>query len=299
MFFDGIAPTDLILDDGPLPGSRFRLRMAGSGPALLLLHGAMQTHAMWHAVAPMLARHHTVICPDLRGHGGSVKPPASPDHSAHSAAAMAADMQALMHRLLPGADFAVAGHGRGAIVALQLGLRIGPRLRGLAAIDAVPDAPLPGDDMAAALGQYKGLWFFEPRPLAEQVVSLSPQVWFKTGDAGQGGFFAAEALADYLAAASDPAAMTGLREGLRAAATIDRLDQAVARGAGRHLDCPVRVLWGREGRLGGWYDPRARWRAVTGPHEVTGAELPGGHYLAEQVPALVAADLEHFLASTR
>ena len=296
MFFDGIAPTDLILADGPLPGSRFRLRMAGSGPAVLLLHGAMQTHAMWHAVGPLLARRHTIICPDLRGHGGSVKPPASPDHAAHGATAMAADMRALMHQLLPGQRFVVAGHGRGAIVALALGLAAADQVRGLAALDAVPDTPMPCDDMAASLGQYKGLWFFEPRPLAEQVVSLSPDVWFKTGDAGQGGFFAPEALADYLAAANDPAAMTGLREGLRAAATLDRLDQAVARGAGRRLACPVRVQWGQAGRLGGWYDPRARWREVTGDASVTGTALPGGHYLAEQVPDLVAADLAGFMA---
>ena len=51
-----------------------RVRRAGSGPPLLLLHGHPQTHVMWHAVAPRLADEFTVVCPDLRGYGDSSKP---------------------------------------------------------------------------------------------------------------------------------------------------------------------------------------------------------------------------------
>jgi haloacetate dehalogenase len=47
------------------------LRRFGSGPAVLLLHGFPQTHLMWRAVAPLLARRFTVICADLRGYGRS------------------------------------------------------------------------------------------------------------------------------------------------------------------------------------------------------------------------------------
>ena len=39
---------------------------------------------MWHAVAPELAKRFTVICPDLRGYGGSLKPPATPDHAPYA-----------------------------------------------------------------------------------------------------------------------------------------------------------------------------------------------------------------------
>ncbi len=296
MFFDGFPLTSLELPRPGLAEARFRLRMAGAGPVLLLLHGALQTHAMWHAVAPRLARHFTVICPDLRGHGGSVKPPASTEHAAHGSAAMAADMIALMEALLPGQRYGVVGHDRGALVGLSMALAAPERVLGLAALDAVPDAPKPEADMAASLGTYKGLWFFEPRPLAEQVVSLAPEVWFNTHDAGRpeaGGFFAPEALADYVAAADSEAAMVGLREGLRAAATIDRLEQAVARGAGSKVACPVLVLWGSAGSLGRWYDPRAPWRGVC-ESDVTGEEFQAGHYLAEECPALVADALEAF-----
>ena len=52
-----------------------RARVGGSGPPVLLLHGHPQTHVMWHLVAPVLARELTVVAADLRGYGGSSKPP--------------------------------------------------------------------------------------------------------------------------------------------------------------------------------------------------------------------------------
>ena len=48
-----------------------RLRRGGKGAPVLLLHGHPQTHAMWHAVAPLLAGDYTVIAADLPGYGGS------------------------------------------------------------------------------------------------------------------------------------------------------------------------------------------------------------------------------------
>src|SRR5437763_2257329 len=88
------------------------VRHGGSGPPLLLLHGHPQTHAMWHSTAPVLARDHTVVCADLRGYGGSSKPPPGLDHEPHSKRAMARDMVAVMQRF--GFDrFSLAGHDRG------------------------------------------------------------------------------------------------------------------------------------------------------------------------------------------
>ncbi len=52
--FDGF---DLVRRDAGSTG--FRVRIGGSGPAVLLLHGHPQTHVMWHAVAPRMARSHT------------------------------------------------------------------------------------------------------------------------------------------------------------------------------------------------------------------------------------------------
>ena len=60
------------------------VRRKGEGPPLLLLHGYPQTHAMWHAVAPVLAEAFTVICADLRGYGDSSKPKSNTDHAGMS-----------------------------------------------------------------------------------------------------------------------------------------------------------------------------------------------------------------------
>ena len=68
-FFEDFTLTHL-----PVDGGHIRLRHGGSGPPLLLLHGNPQTHAIWHKVAPKLAERFSVVCADLRGYGGSLKP---------------------------------------------------------------------------------------------------------------------------------------------------------------------------------------------------------------------------------
>ncbi len=55
-------------------GYRRAYRMAGSGPVLLMIHGIGDSSSTWRAVMPALARDHTVIAPDLLGHGASAKP---------------------------------------------------------------------------------------------------------------------------------------------------------------------------------------------------------------------------------
>ena len=68
--FEGFNDASTIVD-----GIRIHAIKGGRGPALLLLHGHPQTHAIWHKVAPTLAEHFTVIAADLRGYGDSGKPP--------------------------------------------------------------------------------------------------------------------------------------------------------------------------------------------------------------------------------
>ena len=83
--------------------------VGGSGPALLLLHGYPQTHAIWHKVAPRLAKRFTVVAADLRGYGDSGKPATDANHAPYSKREMARDpvaaMRALGARVLqPGRD---------------------------------------------------------------------------------------------------------------------------------------------------------------------------------------------------
>src|SRR5262249_42644238 len=115
-------------------GGSIRVRHGGSGPPLLLLHRNPQSHVMLHLVAPKLAQSFTVICADLRGYGGSFKPPASTDHAPYAKRAMAADMVEVMARF--GHErFFLAGHDRGARVAHRLALDHPQRVLKLAALD--------------------------------------------------------------------------------------------------------------------------------------------------------------------
>src|SRR5260370_20172148 len=77
---------------------RMFARSGGAGPALLLLHGYAQTNVMWHRVAPELARHFTLILPDLPGYGWSVAPRASADHEPYSKRAIAAVIIEIMEK---------------------------------------------------------------------------------------------------------------------------------------------------------------------------------------------------------
>jgi haloacetate dehalogenase len=291
-FFDGFTLTKTRVRDGEL-----RLRHGGSGPPLLLLHGNPQTHAMWHATAPALAQRYTVICPDLRGYGGSFKPAASADHAAYAKRSMARDMAELM--TLMGHDrFQVVSHDRGARVAHRLALDFPDRVRRLAVMDIVPTIEhFERTDMAFALGYYHWFWFAQPHPFPEELINAAPEVWFRAHTSREPkppGFFCEEALQDYLAAAHDPEAITGMCEDYRAAASIDLEHDRISRTEGQKVRCPMLTLWGAKGKVGGWYDPVALWREYCSA-DVTGAAVDSGHYLAEEAPAEVLAHLGIFL----
>jgi pimeloyl-ACP methyl ester carboxylesterase len=94
-------------------GYRRAFRVAGSGPPLLLIHGIGDSSATWRTVLPRLARNHTVIAPDLLGHGRSAKPRAD-----YSTAAYANGMRDLLGVL--GIDrVTLVGHSLGGGVAMQ------------------------------------------------------------------------------------------------------------------------------------------------------------------------------------
>jgi haloacetate dehalogenase len=279
-------------------GQRLRLRRGGEGPPLLLLHGNPETHMMWHAVAPVLARRFSVVCPDLRGYGLSSKPPVSADHAAYAKRAMAADMLALMHGL--GHErFQVVSHDRGARVAHRLALDAPEAVARLCVMDIVPTLHhFERTDMDFALGYYH--WFFlaQPHPKPERMIGRDVEDWFAlhtSREPKDDGFFHPEARADYLAALHAPGTVEAICEDYRAAATIDLVHDRESRAAGRKVACPVLALWGAKGLVGRWYAPLEVWGSyAAGP--VTGGPVASGHYLPEEAPAEVLAALEGFLS---
>ena len=88
-------------------GYRRAFVRAGTGPAVLLIHGIGDSSDTWRPVLDQLAQHHTVVAPDLLGHGRSEKPRAD-----YSVAAYANGMRDLLSVL--GIDRAtVIGHSLG------------------------------------------------------------------------------------------------------------------------------------------------------------------------------------------
>ena len=292
MFFEGFT-----LEHREANGQRIRLRQAGHGPPLLLLHGNPQTHAMWHQVAPVLARRFTVVCPDLRGYGFSASPPVTPDHAPYAKREMAKDLVALMQGL-GHARFAVVSHDRGARVAHRLAIDHPACVEKLCTMDIIPTLEhFERTNMDFAMGYYHWFWLAQPHDKPERMILRDVEDWFDlhtSREPKDRGFFHPEARADYLAALHEPGTVTSICEDYRAAATIDLDHDRESRAAGAKVQCPLLALWGAEGKVGAWYDALEIWRRyASGP--VTGGAVASGHYLAEEAPEEVLAWLGHFL----
>jgi len=114
-------------------GTQF-VRIGGSGPAVLLLHGFGDTGDMWQPLADILVKDHTVIVPDLRGMGLSSHP-----ESGYEKAAQARDLAALLDELKID-RFVLVTHDIGNMVGYALAAQYPQRVTRW----AIMDAPLPG-----------------------------------------------------------------------------------------------------------------------------------------------------------
>ncbi|MEV5611166.1 alpha/beta hydrolase [Streptomyces sp. NPDC052225] len=273
-------------------GVALNVAVGGSGAPLVLLHGFPQTHLMWRHVAADLAAEHTVICPDLRGYGASDKPAeTSPD--TYAKRTMAADVVALA-RALGHERFALAGHDRGALVAIRAGLDHPEAITHLASLDAMPTF----DTWDVLHGAFGAVGFHlylmaQPPGLPEAMIAASADAYF--GHfldlwAGSGDAIPDDVRAHYLAACR--AAVPSIVADFRATAGIDLAHDEADRAAGNRLRMPVTVLqqdWGTA--LG--FDATARWRAWA--DDLDHRTVPCGHFMAEEAPTLVADALRDLL----
>ena len=108
-------------------GLRWHLQRVGEGPVLLLVHGTASATHSWRALMPLLARHFTVVAPDLPGHAFTATPPGGGE--ALSLPGMARALRALLAAEGVRPEI-VVGHSAGAAVLLRLCLdrAIQPRL---------------------------------------------------------------------------------------------------------------------------------------------------------------------------
>ena len=262
-------------------------------PALLLLHGYPQTSAMWHFVAPIVGPNHHVICPDLRGYGRSEKPPSDPDHCSYSKRSMAADMAALLDHF--GHDTAFVGaHDRGARVAHRMGLDHPERIRAMVLLDIAPTREMYAratDEFARAYWH----WFFliQPSPLPEKLImGGAREFWLMKCMNLSGGFsgFHPEAMEEYISCFDDKDAVRASCEDYRAAATIDIEHDDADRG--RKLSMPVLALWAGRGVIERCFDPIELWKLRAA--DVRGEALDASHYMAEEIPDIVAERMTAF-----
>ena len=275
-------------------------RTGGAGPGLLLLHGYPQSHAAWHRVAPALARSHTVVAADLRGYGRSSCPPSDMQHRAYSKRSMARDMTALM-RHFGFSSFAVAGHDRGARVAYRLALDLPHLVTRLVLLNIISTA----DQWAAANQQMRLKMFHwallaQPAPMPESLIGRDPVTWLegrikRSTKSRSLEAIDPRALADYRANFADPDRIHATCEDFRAGAHCDLADDEADLAAGRRIECPMFLLWSREGPLADMPDPLALWRPWC--RNVSGARIDSGHFIAEESPGAFLDHAVPFLAT--
>ncbi|WBC06002.1 alpha/beta hydrolase [Micromonospora sp. WMMA1976] len=269
-------------------GVTLNVAVGGSGSPVVLLHGFPQTHLMWRHVAADLAGEHTVICPDLRGYGASDRPAAHTEDT-YSKRTMAADVVALV-RALGHERFALAGHDRGALVAVRAGLDHPDAVTHLASLDVLPTLDmwdvLHGVNASVAFHLYL---MAQPPGLPEQMIAGSADAFFGhflDAWAGDPAAMPAQVRAEYLRASRE--AVDSIVADYRASAGIDVTHDRADRDAGRQLTMPTTVIqqdWGAA--LG--YDAAAVWRAWAPDleHRTTTA----GHFMAEEAPGEIAEAL--------
>ena len=284
--FEGFIDEMVDLGDVQL-----RVRFAGEGPPLLLIHGHPRTSATWHRVAPQLiAAGFTVVCPDLRGYGHSSKPIIRDDHRQQAKRAVANDLAELMSQFDLD-QFGVVGHDRGGHVGFRLAMDHPSRVTGLVIIDAVPIIEaLERCDAQVAERWFD--WFFFAQPeTPERVISADPPAWYRPDPHQMG----AENYAELVEVINDPRTVRAMLEDFRAALGVDREADRADRLAGRTIGCPTLVLWSRRGDVEVLYgDPLAVWKVWA--EDLRGFSIDSGQQVAEENPDALVQALTGFLS---
>jgi haloacetate dehalogenase len=277
-FFPGFKALDVKTSGAEIHGV-----VGGSGPPILLLHGAPQTHVTWRSIAPELAKTHTVVAPDLRGYGDSSKPADGEGHVNYSKRAMALDQIELMKQL--GFDrFPVIGQDRGGRVGHRLALDHPDNVTALAVLDIVPTY-YHYTHVTIEFVQAYFHWFNYLRPAPGPENDLKVQAEAQLARA------TSDVQREYLRTSSQAGNIHGMCEDYRAGASIDlKHDEA---DLGKKIACPLLVLWSERGPIGRLFEVMKIWRERG--TNVTGKGLPGGHYLQEDLPDQVLAEIRTLL----
>ncbi|MBE1573688.1 alpha/beta fold hydrolase [Amycolatopsis roodepoortensis] len=272
-------------------GVKMHYVTGGKGAPLVLLHGWPQTWYGWHRVMPALAEHFTVYALDLPGLGDSAGSPPSYDK-----ATLARYVHGLVAGRLGLRDVRIAGHDLGAAVAFQYAAQFPGDITKLAYLDL----PLPGPALDATA--YRNLsWhiaFHSQKTVPEAVVGddvreylslFYPQVAYSGtafGGPGAPSPFDDAEIDEYARTYTRPEVLHG---GFELYRTLGQ--DATANVGARSITTPT-LLMTAEGLL----EPQKATLAPRVANLARAVEVPrAGHWLAEENPEFVSAELVAFL----
>jgi pimeloyl-ACP methyl ester carboxylesterase len=275
-------------------GHRRAYVKTGSGPPVLLLHGLGGSHETWDGIIPALAEHHTVIAPDLLGHGRSDKPRAD-----YSIGGYANGMRDLLSVL--GIDkVTVVGHSFGGGVAMQLAYQYPARCERLVLVGTGGLGPevSPFLRLLTVPGSGTVLAALTATPL-RQAVAAAARVALSLPRIGLGrivpNWREGPEILDGFGALRDPAARSAFLHVLRAA--VDRRGQVITMLDRSYLavSMPVLLVWGAD-------DPVIPvTHARRGAEAIPGSELvvldDAGHFPFRDRPDAFVEAIELFIAS--
>ena len=262
-------------------GVTLRLSEAGKAgaPPVLLMHGFPQDRSMWRDVTPTLARTRRVISLDLRGAGESEAP-----RHGYSTTERVADVVAVLDALgLDRVD--VVGHDWGAWLGYRIALDHPDRVRRLVAIAMVHPWPMQRH-LLPNVWRWWVTALFEVPGVGAWVLRrhLGVASWLLTRDSRRPDIWSSERLHRYVVRAAEPArASAGRQLHTQLIRDIPRL--LLGRDRRRTLEAPTLVV-------GGEHDALIPPAVLTVPARLAGTmsvrTLPGGHFLVDEIPELVA-----------
>jgi haloacetate dehalogenase len=261
--------------------------IGGSGPPLLLFHGAPDSLITWRIIAPDLAKEYTLVLCDLRGYGDSSTPADKPDHSQQSKRPMALDGVEVMEHL-GFREFRMVGHDRGGRVGRRMAIDHPDRVLKLAVLDIVPAHYLYSHVTLDFVRGYPH-WFtyLLPAPGPENDLVAAAKRQAEQANAN-------DVQREYSRHRVKYEMEHCMCEDYRASASVDlKIDDADMK-AGKKITCPLLTLWAGRGlypRLFG--DVLAIWKEEG--TNVSGKAVNGGHNLQESAPKETLAELQAFL----
>jgi haloacetate dehalogenase len=278
---------------GNVNGLRMHYLIEGQGPLIVLLHGWPQTSHCWRHIIGPLAVDHTVVAPDLRGYGRTDKP-----RSSYDKRTMAEDIRGLVH-LLGHDRVTLVGHDRGARVAHRFALDHPDEVERLVVLDIIPTREVwRRFNMDTGLPRGLWHWMFHLQPdLPERLVGHDIrgylEYFFERWTVNRAAVD--EGVDEYVRAFSRPGALRAGFDDYRASFPDDAAQDDADWEAGRRLTMPVLAVWGASG-LPAAVPVLDVWRDYA--EDVSGAELPCGHFLAEEEPELLLDHLRKFFAGS-